>query len=196
MMRLSLISTRLLLVIGIVGVVVTAALLATLASLYELRRNYEEIASDTLPVLISAARLAQTTEQISSTTPALIRAETELERDTINDQITDQFFILNRQLDEIATSTAVPQDADQLIVAIQESRDVIEENLGNIYVAVGRRIEVEQRLNAAIVTAREILTRLRVQHGHSANVGLFQVWDVELETALIEVRRCRASRGT
>jgi len=187
MMRLSLISTRLLLVIGIVGVVVTAALLATLASLYELRRNYEEIASDTLPVLISAARLAQTTEQISSTTPALIRAETELERDTINDRITDQFFILNRQLDEIATSTAVPQDADQLIVAIQESRDVIEENLGNIYVAVGRRIEVEQRLNAAIVTAREILTRLRVQHGHSANVGLFQVWDVELETALIEV---------
>lgn len=194
MMRLSLISTRLLLVIGIVGSVVAAALLAALASLYELRSDYEDIALDTVPVLVSAARLAQTTEQISATTPALARAETLLERETISDRITDHFQILNLHLDDIETSQAIPAESAQLIADIQESRDAIEENLRNIHMAVGQRIEVEQRLNIAISTARDILNRLRVNHAYGPGDGHFTSWKVDLETALIEVVAVSALR--
>ncbi len=194
MMRLSLISTRLLLVIGIVGSVVAAALLAALASLYELRSDYEDIALDTVPVLVSAARLAQTTEQISATTPALARAETLLERETISDRITDHFQILNLHLDDIETSQAIPSESAQLIADIQESRDAIEENLRNIHMAVGQRIEVEQRLNIAISTARDILNRLRVNHAYGPGDGHFTSWKVDLETALIEVVAVSALR--
>ncbi|MEQ8442480.1 MAG: ATP-binding protein [Alphaproteobacteria bacterium] len=194
MMRLSLISTRLLLVIGIVGSVVAAALLAALASLYELRSDYEDIALDTVPVLVSAARLAQTTEQISATTPALARAETLLERETISDRITDHFQILNLHLDDIETSQAIPAESAQLIADIQESRDAIEENLRNIHMAVGQRIEVEQRLNIAISTARDILNRLRVNHAYGPGNGHFTSWKVDLETALIEVVAVSALR--
>ena len=161
MTRWSLLSVRLRLGVLALGVGMGAALLVGLFAFQTVRSGYDRLAQETLPQIADAARVAQISQAIASTAPALTTATTEVGRLGIKNQLSDQLRDLDRYLGDIELRPVAPEEAATraaLLANIRGHQNELTQNLAVLDTVVARRIESLEQ-GRALSTDMQALSR-------------------------------------
>jgi two-component system, sensor histidine kinase and response regulator len=132
-----------------VAITVFAAATSALA-LYAFNRyraGFDELVSNNLPALAAASELAQRSEKLSASAPALAVVESHFGRQAVNQELNDQLQGLNRIADDLERLSGAS------LSALKQYKQAFAENLVHLDNMVAQRIDAE-------ATAGNALTRL------------------------------------
>lgn len=162
----SLISVRLIAAVSLLGIVLTGSLVMGLLAFQNIRDGYEELASDTLPQLGNAARVAQISQAIASTAPALANIRSDFVREAVRHQLNDQLNDMDRHLSAIQADDAFTHGAGAAVMArIQGHRAALVANLerldGTVAELIVNTARAEEHLSVARDAGESVLERRR-----------------------------------
>jgi phosphoglycerate-specific signal transduction histidine kinase len=143
------------LLVSFVAITVFAAATSALA-LYAFdryRSGFDELVSNSLPALAAASNLAQRSEKLSASAPALAVAESHFARQAVNQELNDQLGELNRITDDLERVSGAN------LTALKQYKEAFAENLVHLDNMVAQRIDAEATAGNSLTR----LTRLRLR---------------------------------
>ena len=137
------------LLVSLVAITVFAAATSALAlyAFSRYRAGFDELVSTNLPALAAASELAQRSERLLASAPALAVVESHFERQAVKQELDDQLRGLNRIADDLERLSG----AD--LSTLNQYKEAFAENLVHLDSVIARRIDAE-------ATAGNALTRL------------------------------------
>src|SRR6516162_8334495 len=137
------------LLVSLIAITVFAAATSALAlySFNRYRAGFDELVSNNLPALAAASELAQRSEKLSASAPALAVVESHFARQAVKQELDDQLRELNRIADHLERVSG----AD--LSTLNQYKEAFAQNLAHLDNMVAQRIDAES-------TAGNALTRL------------------------------------
>jgi len=133
-----------------IGSFTVVACLAALSALGVFHRDFQHIAGHRIPNLVAMSRMAQQSQSISASLPALATADSQFLRQTLASRFLDQLARLDTQISALSQG-----ENEHAIAEIRRDRDQIVEAVHLLDALVEERIATEESINKATQGLRQ-----------------------------------------
>ena len=119
------------------------------------RAGFDELVSNNLPALAAASELAQRSEKLSASAPALAVAESHFARQAIKQELDDQLQGLSRIADDLERLSGAN------LSALKQYKQAFSENLVQLDNMVAQRIDAEATAGNALIRLGMLSSRIQ-----------------------------------